>query len=332
MLVACLMAIPACDRLPTGPADRSGPAVRGMTLADWTAEGYGTPEAGEALAALAATGANTVTIIVTAYQNERRSSAIHVDPLRTPSMGALRSALTVAANLGLEIALKPHVDLEDGSWRGHIEPQDPETWFASYRSFIVPLAALAESINAAQFVVGTELAGTLRDRAQWIETIRQVRAAYSGPLVYAASWDEAQRVPFWEELDLVGVDAYFPVAVRRNPNRLDILAGWQPWLVRLDQLHRQTDRPVLLTEIGYRSIDGAGRHPYDLRDRGTPDLDEQADLYWGALEATTARPGLAGMYWWNWSIKQPAGPEDTGYTPRGKPAALELTAAWRPSP
>src|SRR5262249_28853224 len=138
-----------------------------------------------------------------------------------------------------------------------------------------------------QFVVGTELAGTLGDRAQWIETVRQVRVAYSGQLVYAASWDEAQRVPFWEELDLVGVDAYFPVAVRRNPSRLDILAGWQPWLVRLDQLHRQTGRRVLLTEIGYRSIDGAGRHPYDLGDRGTPDLDEQADLYWGALEATT---------------------------------------------
>ena len=40
----------------------------------------------------------------------------------------------------------------------------------------------------------------------------------------------------------------------------------QPWLARLERLHRQTDRPIVITEIGYRSVDGAALHPYAFGD------------------------------------------------------------------
>jgi hypothetical protein len=252
---------------------------------------------------------------------------LRVDDPRTPGGGAVRHALASAAGYGLSIVIKPHVDLDDGSWRGRIVPPHPAEWFTSYRRFILPLAALAESLHARQFVIGTELAGTLGSVELWRESIAMVRAVFSGQIVYAASWDEASRVPFWSDVDRVGIDFYFPVATRPDPGRVDALAGWQPWLARLQTLHEQVGQPILLTEIGYRSVGGAGMHPYEATG-GRLDLGEQADLYWAALEASGGQAWLEGMYWWNWPADGRGGPSNTDYTPHGKPAEVELRGSW----
>jgi len=324
--------VAGCERLPTGPAAVRGQPVRGVTFVNWTRDGYGSATADSAVAALAATGANTLVLVVTAYQSNSAASVLRADGPRTPSVSAVAHALTQASAAGLRVVLKPHVDLDDATWRGRIAPADPAAWFASYQAFVLPWAALAESVGARQFVIGTELAGTLRHRRLWSETIRKVRALYSGPIVYAASWDEAGQVPFWGDVDLVGVDFYFPVATRADPGRFEILAGWQRWLDRLRLLHHQTGRPILLTEIGYRSVAGAGMHPYQGGSAGALDLREQADLYWAALQACGDLSWLEGMYWWNWPADGSGGPDDVDYTPRGKPAAAELEASWKDHP
>jgi len=327
---AILVGSISCERSPTTPAASRSGGVRAITLVDWTADGYAQPAADASIQAVAATGANTVVIIVTAYQTSPASSAVRTDDPRTPTPASVAQAVTRARALGLSVSIKPHVDLDDGSWRGHIDPASPTAWFASYREFVLVWAAFAAAHDVAQFVVGTELAGTLPHSGEWEETIRGVRDVFSGELVYAASWDEAGRVPFWRDMDLVGVDFYFPVARRTRPGRLEILAEWQPWLERLHLLHRQTGRPVLLTEIGYRSVDGAGMHPYQFGDAARIDVGEQADLYWAALEAIADESWIAGLCWWNWPADGSGGPDDDDYTPHGKPAESELTAAWGP--
>ena len=44
----------------------------------------------------------------------------------------------------MEVMLKPHVDVIDGTFRGEIEPADRAAWFASYGSMIDHYADLAE--------------------------------------------------------------------------------------------------------------------------------------------------------------------------------------------
>jgi hypothetical protein len=261
--------------------------IRGITLVDWTAHGYSTMSAREAVERIAATGASHLVILVTAYQSSPSSSLILHDSLRTPSLDDVRSLLLTARSLGLDVTIKPHVDLTDNSWRAHIRPDDPRAWFDSYQAFIFPLAALADSLQASIFMVGCELAGTLQHEHLWQETIARLRSRFRGRLTYAASWDEAMLVPFWEDLDAVGIDCYMPIATRNNPTPLELLAGWAPVLHRLELLHRQAGRPILLTEIGYRSMDGAGCHPYSWGSQGSVDVDEQAALYTAALQATT---------------------------------------------
>lgn len=322
------LALASCTRLPNGPARAFGPPVRGVIVVDWTADGYAQPSALAVLDAIAAAGVNTVTFVVTGYQADAKSSAMRASDPRTPTAGAVRQLAEAAAARGLAVTLKPHVDLDDGRWRGAIEPPDPAAWFVAYRAFLLPWARLADSLDCTRFSVGTELAGTDGASAEWRSTIGAVRAVFTGQVVYAASWDEAQRVEFWDALDVVGVDFYYPVADRNDAGRFDLLAGWAPWLERLERLHARTGKRILLTEIGYRSVDGAGRKPYDYSDDAAIDLGEQADLYWAALQAVGDQPWMDGMDWWNWRTDGSGGSQNRDFTPYGKPAAAELSAAW----
>jgi hypothetical protein len=280
------------------------------------------------LRAIASTGATHLAILVTAYQKTIHASTIYSDPLRTPNLEAVRHIALEARSLGMEVTIKAHIDVDDGSWRAAIEPDNPTEWFDSYRSFILPLASLTDSVGGSIFMIGTELAGTVRYAGLWRAVIDSIRAIYRGRLMYAASWDEAMLVPFWHDVDIIGIDCYVPVTIRDNPGRLEILSGWAPILERYELLHRQTGRPVMLSEIGYRSIDGAGRRPYDWSVAGTIDVDEQADLYWAACQAVDAAPWITGLFWWGWSADGKGGMADGSYTPFGKPAMQVVQQHW----
>lgn len=323
------LAVAACTTLPSSPARHRLP-VRGAILADWTPGGYAAPATLQVLDAIAASGASGVTILVTAYQGDARAGILRAADPRTPTPAAVRAAAEAALARGLTVSIKPHVDLDEGSARNRIDPSDPTAWFASYRAFLLPWARLADSLGAVRFVAGTELGGTLEHEAEWRATFAALRGVFHGRLVYAAAWDEAEQVPFWDALDLVGVDAYYPVAAREDAGRSELLAGWSPWLARLERLHERTGRRILLTEIGYRSIAGAGVEPYALDTAGAIDLAGQADLYWAALQATGDLPWMEGLEWWNFRADGAGGPADGDFTPYGKPALLELQAAWKP--
>lgn len=326
---ASLVAVAAGCESPSGPgAQAPEPRADGVNLADWTPTGYLGPGCTAALDDIAATGANSVSVVVTWYQADARSSDVAARSDLTPSGAAIDSAVAGALRRGLSVSIKPHVDVLDGTWRAYVQPELPADWFASYRALLLPLAARAEAAGATRFVVGTELAGTLSEKARWDALIADVRTVFSGDLIYAAGWDEASAVPFWNAVDLVGVDAYFPVATRNDPTRVDLLVGWQMWLARLDALRRRTGKPILFTEIGYRSVDGAGRAPSRHGDDAPEDSKEQADLYWAALEATRHESWFAGAYWWNWRVDGSGGAGDRDYTPAGKPAQAVLASYW----
>jgi hypothetical protein len=129
-------------------------------------------------------------------------------------------------------------------------------------------------------------------------------------------------------MDYIGIDGYFPVSKRHDSGRFEILAGWQQWLPAIERLHKNSGKPVLFTEIGYRSIDGAGMAPFDYRTWDSLDLQEQADLYWAALHVTAQNSWINGIFWWNWRADGAGGPSNTDYTPFDKPAENELRKAW----
>jgi hypothetical protein len=89
----------------------------------------------------------------------------------------------------------------------------------------------------------------------WREVIRRARAEYRGKLTYAANFDQYPRVGFWDELDLIGVNAYFQLRTGLGEADLAVLMeGWSKVLSRLERFRTEAglgDRGVLFTELGY---------------------------------------------------------------------------------
>lgn len=318
-----------CEQLPTGMPDPAPHLEsKGMTVGDWTSFGIALPAGRRALEEMAAVGVDTAVFLVTIYQETTTSSEFDTGTITTPNLQAFTEASSYAQSLGLRVALKLHVDVRDDSWRGEIDPADADAWFAAYRLVVEDCAAVAEGNGATHFIVGTELGRTLQYEARWRDVIAVARANFAGRLLYAASWDEAQIVPFWDALDAMGIDAYFPVSDRLDPSRLELLAGWQPWLNHLESMAKRSGKKIYFTEIGYMSRDGAGMQPALYGGSAFLDAEEQADLYWAALQVVAEEDWIRGVWWWNWELSREGGPGDVGYTPRGKPALDVLESAW----
>jgi hypothetical protein len=324
---------PAAPAAPATPvATSADPAFqKGMTFTSWWRGEYAKPGADQALAELQATGANWVGIIVTGYQDTVASTAIRQDRDRTPSDQDLIHAIRTAKSLGLRVMLKPHVDLSnDGAhWRGDIgsaftSEAQWQAWFAAYRAFIDHYATLAKENGVDQFSVGTELASTSHRAADWRAVVAGVRQRFSGPLTYASNHSgEETRITWWDAVDYIGVDAYYPLADHDKASVDELAAAWtkRGYLDTLAGLAERYRRPVLLTEIGYRSVDGATIEPWLSRGHTAVDLQEQANAYQAALDVFWGKSWLVGIYWWNWdSDPSKGGTANTDFTPRGKPA------------
>lgn len=304
----------------------------GITHVSWWFDEYQGAAGASSRQALDATGANWAGLLLTWYMDDRNATAIRPDAQRTPSDSAVVEAIRSFHGLGLKVMLKPHVDSKDGTWRGSVRPPDADAWFASYSAFIADMARLADAEGVEMLCVGTELArlsGTDL-RRQWADLIAAVRATYHGPITYAANAnsaaDEFTSIDFWDLVDFAGLDVYVPLTNRDDPSPADLIAGWtrnrngDNMLAAYRNWQRSHGKPVIFTEIGYRSANGTNRAPWEFSTTLSYDGVEQADCYRAAFTVwLNERSWMKGVFWWSWDVPAPA-PNDTSYTPRTKPA------------
>ncbi|MCL5264588.1 MAG: glycoside hydrolase TIM-barrel-like domain-containing protein [Chloroflexi bacterium] len=286
-------------------------------------------------------GANSVSLIVTWYQDTTVTSTIYPDPTKTHTDQEIVDTIREVHSRGMSVLLAPHVDVQTGDWRGAIDPADPNAWFASYARFISHYAQIAQSQGVELFLVGTELA-RLEDAAHrdnWNAVIDQVRRIYGGQIAYAANWDSYGFVSFWDLLDIAGVDAYFPLSDARDPTVDELASGWthyvlpggeaHNWLAEMERWQLKIDKPVIFAEIGYRSRDYAARKPWSTSKGGTYNGNLQARSYLAASRAFQNSPWLQGLFIWNWLPFSDAGGFcDDDFTPQNKPAEVQLASIF----
>jgi len=315
------------------------PRQKGIAYTSWASGGYGTSTADQSLAELAATGATWVSLLVVHFQDTIASTVISArDELATTDED-LAHAIGEAHRLGLRVMLKPHIELVEpnGQWRGQIGERFAteatwRDWFDAYREFIFHYAELGAAQDIEQFCVGTELPGTTHRSDQWRELVDGVRERFPGSLTYASNPGEELVIDWWDALDFIGVDAYYSLSGAKETTAGGLREGWRPHLHVLSTLAHRWAKPIILTEIGYRSLDGAGQDPANHVVLGVVDRQEQADCYQAAFETLYDQPWLAGMYWWEWHVNPFAGGAcDTDYTPHHKPAENVLRS-WYGAP
>jgi len=228
---------------------------------------------------------------------------------------------------GIAVMLKPQIWIRHGEFTGTLKMNSEEDWQgleASYEAFILMYAQLAKETNTEIFCIGTELEQFVKNRPEfWRTLIGKIKKIYKGKLTYAANWDEYTRTPFWDELDYIGIDAYFPLSEEKTPSIAALREGWQKWKPTMFNFSKEKEKPILFTEFGYRSMDYTAKKPWlvDRNDEGV-NLSAQANATQAIFDEFWKEDWFVGGYIWKWFIwhDKVGGENDNRFTPQNKPA------------
>jgi len=323
--------------------------VRGITVGPIESlrhkgKGYGTAASGRAMDEARAMGATWVSL--TPFGRTWDLSPTGVDltfeaPFEQNRKDVL-AAIHQAHARGLKVLLVPHLWVESGGWRALIDPGDDaawERWAKSYRSFLLFWASVATEGEAEMMSVGVELRSwvTTPRAASMLPIIEDVRKRYKGLLTYSANWDDAADTAIFGALDVIGINAFYPLADHEDASQAELLEGGRRVAASIEALARGLEKPVLLTEIGYTTRSNPAVRPWEWPDdmKGVK-VDEaaQADAYRALIAPLLDTRLCAGFFIW----RTYADPDDVsqeaewGFSPRGKLAELVLrdafTARW----
>lgn len=243
------------------------------------------------------------------------------------SLNGAEQYVKLLHNNNIKTMMKPQIWVLQGEFTGNIQMNSEEAWLElenSYRDFILDYAKMAEKQKIEIFCIGTELEKFIEHRPQyWRELIVEVQNVYSGKLTYAANWDEYKRVPFWDALDYIGVDAYFPVAESLTPSIDETKLGFEKWRSELKSFSEKENKKILFTEYGYRSVDYSGKEPWKSdRSMNSVNLQAQTNLLEGMYQSIWSEEWFAGGFLWKWFIAHDkvGGENDSQFTPQNKAA------------
>jgi ankyrin repeat protein len=138
--------------------------------------------------------------------------------------------------------------------------------------------------------------------ARWRHMVQQVRQVYSGRLTLAANFDNYHEVSFWDELDFMGINAYFPLReTLETPLSEDgLAANWREIFGTIQDFRETHDLSlkVLFTELGYTRWRGVTVAPWSSQGF-IPLWDPEGELaqdrafFWSAQPIEPAERALA---------------------------------------
>src|SRR5262249_52777085 len=122
---------------------------------------------------------------------------------------------------------------------------------------------------------------------------------YHCPLTYSANWGDAADNGLWGALDVIGINAFYPLADHNRARFDELLSGGPKVASRRRARAERWQRPVVFTELGYTTRPDPAVRPWEWADRmkGVPiDPRAQADAYRALLAPLLDEPLFAGFF------------------------------------
>ncbi len=160
----------------------------------------------------------------------------------------------------------------------------------------------------------------------WERLIEDIREVYNGKVTIAANFDNYREVAFWDKLDFIGINAYFPLRQidSNNDITLQIRENWSSILDEFNEFkvaNALDEKPLLFTEIGYGRHSGSTLTPWQgsgfsllnnsegdsliIWKEQTPDLEERnlaIRLLYDCIEERSFP--FAGLLYWKLTSKE----------------------------
>ncbi len=326
----------------------SDPAV-GFNLISWFNFGSsGVSTWQNAVQGLYDAGFRSVSISPVRFVNINTGQILTTSP-KGPELSHIDAAVARAKSLGMRVTLNPFVELFDAhgpgtgddeyfadlpggcTWRGCWNPTAGSAvsnqFWSDYQSYMVAVAGIAATYNVDAMTVGTEykaLDGNSAHNGSWNTLISAVNGVYSGPLGYAANWDDYSnnnvKTAIWDNpaIDFIGIDSYFKNlattaqadASGAYPNATFINTMTAAWNNKLNNeiLPYAAARkggagmPVAFTEVGYLPYNRTTVNPQNSSGQAV-DTDEQKMAFNGLINALDGRGDkFPAMDIWQWGM------------------------------
>lgn len=314
--------------------------IRGVTVgpiesSQQAGRGYGTPYSAALLDHLASMGVNWISLTPFGRLFSLDSTYIEKD-FEAPyeeNRKNLKRMVAQAHARGIRVLVIPHLWVESGGWRGEIELGSPERWAEyqeAYYDFVTSWAKDAAEAGADAFSIGVECKSwSGRFMPFWSRLIHDVRAVFPGLLTYSANWDEAEDVLFWEQLDFIGINAFYPLHHENGASYPQYVEGAKRAAQNVADLSELHQRPILFVEIGYTTRKDAAVEPWlwpdDMSDV-VIDEAEQARAMAALFEAFLPHRWFAGSFVWRYYANLDDVSQEAiwGFSPHAKQAAQLL--------
>lgn len=239
---------------------------------------------------------------------------------------------------GLRVMLVPHLWVESGEWRALIRPatsQGWRRWAEAYARFVEAWAEVAEATRADMFSAGVELRSwvTGAQAPLFERVVHDVRRVYHGLVTYSANWDDVDDTVVLGELDVIGINVFYPLAQQAAAPEAELLQGARAIRKRIHALAEAWGKPVLFTETGYTTRPDPAVRPWEWPDAMSGvrvDEAAQAAAYRALLTPLLDEPNFAGFFVW----RVYSDPDDVsqeapwGFSPRGKLAERVVRDAF----
>jgi hypothetical protein len=241
------------------------------------------------VAYLKALHANAVTVSFPFFMHGKGASGVYAK-VSTPTPAQLAVLAKTAEAAGLYVSLRPLLDETSlGVPRSSWAPHNPAAWFASYQSFLLPYATMAQQAGISALYVGAEFTkfGT---SPYWNGLDKALRRVYRGTLQYA---DNGHKLG--GGLGGKGVratsDAYPDMPVPGNATVAQLTGDWETY-------DKVMPRGSVLSEVGIAGVADAYRKPW-VHNWPHPKLNPQVQVRWfDAACHAAAATHMGGIYFW----------------------------------
>ena len=255
-------------------ADFNEDYIKGITILEWDTDVLKDDELRSTLVEAANIGTNWISLSMLLIQTSENSSDVQFWNNNATDIvndfNLISEFIEYAHSLKFQVMLKPMVHTKDAPFSIHINPTNIEEWFMNYQDIILQYASLAQSLNVELISIGCELldiTSNPNNTEYWLSLITNIRKIYNGNLTYASLFMyEYMNIEFWNELDLIGIDAYFPLTDTTNkyPDILQLTDSWMTQLTQLLEWRENANLSInfIFTEVGYPSVNIAPIEPY----------------------------------------------------------------------
>lgn len=274
-------------------------------------------------------GAKWVAIVPYAFCNAQTAEITFDHPRQwwgEKPEGVIES-IKMAHSLGLKVMLKPHLWVGGQGWAGDLSFPTDSLWQVfeqHYEAYLNAYIKIADSLQVDLVCIGTEVRQSTDQRKEfWQKLISQSKSQYSGKLTYAANWDEYEQIEFWDQMDYIGIDAYFPLSEEKVSKMDELMSAWELPKMELKRLSEQLQKPILFTEYGYESIDyNTIGHWKVSKDSLAVNFENQAIAFAALYQTFKSEDWWAGGFIWKWHLDRNGLGNRTikAYTPQDKPA------------